>query len=46
VPGIDHVAREAVDDDEDLVAALRELGRRAGFEYAYVGVIVARKRVS
>jgi SAM-dependent methyltransferase len=44
VPGIDHLVREAVDEDEELIGALQELGRRAGFEYAYVGVILARKR--
>jgi succinyl-diaminopimelate desuccinylase len=44
VPGIDHVLREAVDDDPELVAALAELGRRAGIDYAYVGVVTARKR--
>ena len=45
VPGIDHVVRDTLDDDEELVAALAELGRRAGVEYAYVGVVTARKRV-
>jgi SAM-dependent methyltransferase len=44
VPGIDHVVRDATDDDDELVAALDELGRRAGVEYAYVGVVLARKR--
>jgi 2-polyprenyl-3-methyl-5-hydroxy-6-metoxy-1,4-benzoquinol methylase len=44
VPGIDHVLRETLDEDPELVAALAELGRRAGIDYAYVGVVTARKR--
>jgi SAM-dependent methyltransferase len=44
VPGIDHLMRDMLDEDEELVAALRELGRRAGIEYAYIGVVRARKR--
>ena len=44
VPGIDHVLRETLDEDPELVAALTELGRRAGIDYAYIGVITARKR--
>ena len=45
VPGIDHVLRDRLDEDVAMVEALRELGRRAGVEYAYVGVVTARKRV-
>jgi SAM-dependent methyltransferase len=44
VPGLDHLVRETLDEDPELVAALAELGRRAGIEYAYVGVVQARKR--
>jgi 2-polyprenyl-3-methyl-5-hydroxy-6-metoxy-1,4-benzoquinol methylase len=44
VPGIDHVLRETLDEDPELVAALAELGRRAGIEYAYIGVVTARAR--
>jgi len=44
VPGIDHVLRDRLDEDAVMVEALRELGRRAGVEYAYVGVVLARKR--
>jgi SAM-dependent methyltransferase len=44
VPGIDHVLRERLDEDPDMGEALRELGHRAGVEYAYVGVVLARKR--
>lgn len=42
VPGLDDVVRDILDDDPDLVAALAELGRRAGIDFAYVGVIRAR----
>jgi SAM-dependent methyltransferase len=44
VPGIDHVLRDRLDEHAEMVEALRELGRRAGVEYAYVGVVLARKR--
>ena len=44
VPGIDHVLRDQLDEDAEMVDALRELGRRAGVEYAYVGVVLARRR--
>ncbi|HEY3669807.1 MAG TPA: methyltransferase domain-containing protein [Acidimicrobiia bacterium] len=44
VPGIDHVLRDTLDEDAEMVAVLAELGRRAGIEYAYVGVVTARKR--
>jgi hypothetical protein len=43
VPGIDHVLRDVLDEHEEIVEALREMGRRVGVEYAYVGVVVARK---
>jgi len=43
VPGIDHVLRERLDEHAEMVEVLRELGRRAGVEYAYVGVVLARK---
>lgn len=45
VPGVDPIVRDAIDDDEEVVEILRELGVRAGAEYAYVGVVRARKRV-
>ena len=38
------VVREVIDDDEEFVEAMRVLGERAGAEYAYVGVVRARKR--
>lgn len=44
VPGIDPATRDALDDDEAFVALMVELGRRAGVEYAYIGVIDATKR--
>ncbi len=44
VPGVDPLVREAIDDDEELVEALHVLGERVGAEYAYVGVVRARKR--
>jgi SAM-dependent methyltransferase len=46
VPGVDHLVRDPVDDDPELVEVLRALGRRAGIDYAYVGVVTARKRAS
>ncbi|HEX5587790.1 MAG TPA: class I SAM-dependent methyltransferase [Acidimicrobiia bacterium] len=44
VPGIDGPLRALVDDDPEVVEMLRVLGRRAGAEYAYLGVVLARKR--
>jgi 2-polyprenyl-3-methyl-5-hydroxy-6-metoxy-1,4-benzoquinol methylase len=44
VPGLDDVVRETLDEDPELVGMLAELGRRAGIDYAYVGVVKARKR--
>lgn len=44
VPGIDGVVREIIDEDEEVVEMLRVLGPRVGVEYAYLGVVVARKR--
>jgi SAM-dependent methyltransferase len=44
VPGIDHVLRDVLDEHVEIVEALREMGRRVGVEYAYVGVVLARKR--
>ena len=44
VPGVDEHVRTVTDDDPAVVEALRELGRRAGVEYAYVGVVLARAR--
>jgi ubiquinone/menaquinone biosynthesis C-methylase UbiE len=43
VPGVDDIVREIVDNDDEVVEILRALGRRAGAEYAYVGVVTARK---
>ena len=43
VPGIDGIVRHLIDDDPEVVAMLRELGVRAGAEYAYTGVVLARK---
>ncbi len=44
VPRVDDATRAVVDEDPEVVAMLRELGRRAGAEYAYVGIVLARKR--
>ena len=44
VPGIDGVVREIIDEDEEVVEMLRVLGPRVGVEYAYLGVVGARKR--
>jgi ubiquinone/menaquinone biosynthesis C-methylase UbiE len=43
VPGVDDATRAVVDEDPEVVELLREVGRRAGAEYAYVGVVLARK---
>ncbi|MES2975097.1 MAG: class I SAM-dependent methyltransferase [Pseudomonadota bacterium] len=43
VPGIDGVVREITDDDAETVELMRVLGERAGAEYAYASVILARK---
>lgn len=43
VPGVDEIVREIIDDDPEFVAMMSELGRRAGAEYAYTGVVLARR---
>jgi SAM-dependent methyltransferase len=43
IPGIDGIVRHLIDEDPEVVAMLRELGVRAGAEYAYLGVVMARK---
>ncbi|MEY2454627.1 MAG: hypothetical protein QOD92_4201 [Acidimicrobiaceae bacterium] len=43
IPGIDEVVRELTDDDAEVVEMMRVIGERAGAEYAYVSVHVARK---
>jgi SAM-dependent methyltransferase len=44
VPGIDSAdTRALTDDDPELVEVMRELGRRAGAEYAHTGVVVAQR---
>ncbi|MBA2326747.1 MAG: methyltransferase domain-containing protein [Actinobacteria bacterium] len=43
VPGIDGVVRHLTDDDPEVVALMRELGARVGADYAYTGVVLARK---
>ena len=44
IPGVDEAVRAITDDDPEVVEMLRELGRRAGPEYAYTGVVLAKKR--
>jgi len=43
VPGVDEIVRKIADDDPEFVAMMAELGRRAGAEYAYTGVVFARR---
>jgi len=43
VPGVDQAVRHLTDDDPEIVAALRELGRRAGPDYAYAIAVSARR---
>ena len=43
VPGIDHVVRDTLDEDVELVEACASWAPRR-VEYAYVGVVHARKR--
>lgn len=43
VPGVDDVVRHLTDDDPEIVAAMLDLGRRAGPEYAYAFAVLAVK---
>jgi len=43
VPRIDEVVRDITDDDPEVVEILSELGRRAGAQFAYTGVITAQR---
>lgn len=43
VPGLDDAVRHLTDDDPQIVAAMLELGRRAGPDYAYAFAVLARK---
>ncbi|CAH0277607.1 class I SAM-dependent methyltransferase [Roseomonas sp. CECT 9278] len=43
VPGVDDAVRHLTDDDPEIVAAMLELGRRAGPDYAYAFAVLARK---
>lgn len=43
VPGIDQYVRELTDNDPETVELMRVLGERAGAEYAYLSVVLARK---
>jgi SAM-dependent methyltransferase len=43
IPGVDEVVRDVTDNDPEVVEMMRVLGTRAG-EYAYTGVVLARKR--
>jgi SAM-dependent methyltransferase len=43
VPGVDDVVRHLTDNDPEIVAAMLELGRRAGPDYAYAFAVLARK---
>jgi 2-polyprenyl-3-methyl-5-hydroxy-6-metoxy-1,4-benzoquinol methylase len=44
IPGVDEVVRELIDDDPEVVDMLRAIGARVGREFAYTGVVVAKKR--
>ena len=46
VPGVDETVREITDEDPEFVALMSELGRRVGAEYAYTGVVRARRSAS
>ncbi|HWT09233.1 MAG TPA: class I SAM-dependent methyltransferase [Roseomonas sp.] len=43
VPGVDEAVRHLTDDDPEIVAAMLDLGRRAGPEYAYAFAVLAVK---
>jgi SAM-dependent methyltransferase len=43
VPGLDQSVRALTDDDPEIVEAMRDLGRRAGPDYAYAIAVSARK---
>jgi SAM-dependent methyltransferase len=43
VPGVDDAVRHLTDDDPEIVAAMLDLGRRAGPDYAYAFAVLARK---
>lgn len=43
VPGVDDAVRHLTDDDPEIVAAMLELGRRAGPDFAYAFAVLARK---
>ena len=42
VPGVGQRVHPVIDDDEEFVEVLRELGERAGPEHAFVSIVVAR----
>jgi SAM-dependent methyltransferase len=44
VPGLDGIVRQVEDDDPEIVEAQRVLGRRAGPDYAFAFVMLARRR--
>jgi SAM-dependent methyltransferase len=44
IPGIDDLTRDRLDEDEEFVALMLELGRRVGVEHAYVGMVAVEKR--
>ena len=43
VPGVDTKARQPTDHDPGIVDMMRELGERAGPEYAYAFTVIARR---
>jgi SAM-dependent methyltransferase len=43
VPGVDDAVRHLTDDDPEIVAAMLDLGRRAGPDYAYAFAVLARR---
>jgi SAM-dependent methyltransferase len=43
VPGVDDAVRHLTDDDPEIVAAMLDLGRRVGPDYAYAFAVLARR---
>ncbi len=43
IPGVDHHVRDVMDNDAELVEAMRVLGERAGPDFAYCVILRARK---
>jgi len=43
IPGIDHLVRDLIDNDPEIVELHRALGRAVGADHAYCSVVLARK---